>query len=140
MCLVGWQATTGVTLDNDSLKSTLLGLGYTPKDLGDGFFEITISDSDLDIPTRVFLAKSRLKVWLSVTVMLKDGVEKLGRDELQKFLEKNVDIGPAHFMIESGALKIKLPFDNRSLSPALVKAELEYIQKRVLETRSMWQK
>src|SRR5438105_3395931 len=88
LMLVGWKSDEGVTLDDSSLKSTLTGLGYTPKDLGDGLYEIAVETKELNIPTRVFLAKSKLKIWLSVTVMVKDNVAKLTRDDLSKLLEK----------------------------------------------------
>jgi hypothetical protein len=139
LALAGWAGQSGEFTDS-TLKSSLAGLGYEPKDLGDGLYEITVEQKDLTVPLRAFLSKSKLKLWLSVTVMLKDGVAKLTRDDLQKLLEKNVDIGPAHFMIEAGVLKIKMPIDNRGITPAILRKELDYIGQRVSDTRDLWQK
>lgn len=139
LALVGWQLPDG-GIDDAGLKTMVTNLGYTPKDLGEGTLEIALTTTHLNIPTRMFLSKSKLKLWLSVTLALKDGVAKFTRDDLQKILETNVDIGPAHFMIEGGSLKVKLPIDNRGLTPAVLRKELDYLSARVDETRAVWQK
>ncbi len=139
--LVAWQAVPAPKqLDTPGLQAMLTGLGYVPRDLGNSLYEVKIDAGELSVPVRVFLSKSRLKLWLSSTVMLKAGVDALTREDLRRILERNVNIGPAHFMIEGGALKIKSPVDNRDLTPAALRVELTNLATRVVETRDIWQK
>ena len=61
----------------------------------------------LNIPTRVFISKSKTKLWFSVALLQKGGRDKLTRDDLMKILAANVDIGPCHFMVDGGWLKMR---------------------------------
>jgi hypothetical protein len=134
--LVGHQSTTRGIEDAD-LKKMLTALGYKP-DESAGIFEVDLKTDKLDIPTRVFLSKSKLKLWISTTVMKDADVAKLTRDQAVAMLEKNVDIGPAHFMIEDDYLKIKMPVDNRGIDQAMLKNELTYFAEQVATTKELW--
>jgi len=140
LAVCGWQAAEPTKLDEPGLKNMLSGLGYEVKEPGTGTYEVPMTASGLNIPTRVFLSKSKSKLWLSVALMTKDAVDKLTRDDLQKILEANVDIGPCHFMIEGGWLKMKMALDNRDITPAVMRLELDYIAARVGESKAVWQK
>lgn len=140
LALCGWKGQETTKLDDAGLKTMLSGLGYEVKEPGTTTYEIPLTSDGLNIPTRVFLAKSKTKVWLSVALMTKDGVAKLTRDDLQKILEKNVDIGPCHFMIDGGFLKMKLPIDNRDITPAILRSELDYLAARVADSKDLWLK
>jgi hypothetical protein len=118
----------------------LKGLGYEVKEPGAGVFEVPVTTTGLNIPTRVFLSKSKTKIWLSVALMTAEGTATLTKEDLQAILEKNVDIGPCHFMIEKGWLKMKVAIDNRSVSAAVLRTEIDYIILRVTESKSVWQK
>lgn len=137
--IVGWQGADG-KLDDAGLKTMLTGLGYEIKEPGVGVYEAPITAAGLNIPTRIFLSKSKTKIWLSVALMQKEGVDKLTRDDLQKILEKTVDVGPTHFMIENGWLKLKLAIDNRAVTPAVLRSEIDYLAARVGESKTVWQK
>lgn len=139
LALLGWQGTDG-KLDDAGLKTMLTNLGYEVKEPGTGTYEIPMAAAGLNIPTRIFIAKSQTKIWLSVALLQKDGVDKLTRDDLQKILEENVNIGPCHFMIEGGWLKLKMAIDNRGVTPAILRSELGYIADRVGDSKAVWQK
>lgn len=136
--LVGWQ-TPDAKLDDVGLKAMLTGFGYEVKEPGAGVYELKMEAAGLNIPTRVFIAKSKSKVWLSVALMQKDGVDKLTREELRTLLEKNVDVGPCHFMIESGWLKLKMVLDNRGITPVVLRSELDYLAARIGDSKAVWQ-
>ena len=137
--LVGWQAPDS-KLDDAGLKTMLTNLGYEVKEPGVGTYEVAMSAANLNIPTRAFIAKSKTKVWLSVALMQKDAVDKLTKEDLRAILEKNVDVGPCHFMIEGGWLKLKMALDNRGVTPAIMRAELDYLAARVGDSKAVWQK
>lgn len=137
--LVGWQ-TPDAKIDDAGLKTMLTNLGYEVKEPGTNTFEVSMSTAGLNIPTRAFISKSKTKLWLSVALMQKEGVAKLTRDDLQTILEKNVDVGPCHFMIENGWLKLKMALDNRGITPAVLRSELDYLAARVGDSKSVWQK
>jgi len=137
--ILGWQATDS-KLDDAGLKGMLGNLGYEVKEPGVSTFEVSITSQGLNIPTRVFLSKSKTKLWLSVALMTKDGVEKLTREDYRALLEKNVDVGPCHFMVEGGWLKMKMALDNRSITPAVLRTELDYLSARIGESKAVWQK
>lgn len=139
--LVGWQGTTANDkLDDAGLKTMLTNLGYEVKEPGTSTFEVPMTAAGLNIPTRVFIAKSKSKIWLSVALITKEGVDKLTREDLQKILEKNVEVGPCHFMIEGGWLKLKMAIDNRNVTPVILRSELDYLAARVGESKVVWQK
>ncbi len=127
-------------LDDAGLKATLSKLGYEVKEPGAKTYEIALAAAGLKIPTRVFLAKSRTKLWFSVALMQKAGVDKLTRDDLARILAANTDVGPCHFMIDGGWLKMKMALDNRGLTPAILRTELDYLAARVGESKAVWQK
>jgi hypothetical protein len=137
--LVGWQATEPV-LDDAGLKTMLAGLGHEVKETAPGIYDISITAAGLKIPTRAFLSKSKTKLWLSVALLKKEGVDKLTQDDLRKVLEKNVDVGPCHFMIEGGMLKMKMALDNRGLTPVLLRSEIDYLAARVGDSKATWQR
>lgn len=137
--LVGWQASGEPSkLDDAALKSMLSGLGYEVKEPGTTTYELALTAGGLNIPTRVFLSKSKTKVWLSVALMSKEDVEKQSREQLLKLLQANVDVGPSHFMIDNGMLKLKMAVDNRAITPAILRSELDYLTARVVETKALW--
>ena len=140
LALGGWQSQEATKIDDAGLRGMLTGLGYEVKEPGASTFEVPISNAGLNIPTRVFLAKSKSKIWLSVALMTKDGVDKLTQEDLRKLLEKNVEVGPCHFMIEGGWLKMKMAIDNRNITPVILRAELEYLANRVADAKPVWQK
>lgn len=140
LALGGWQSVESGTLDDASLKTMLSGLGYEVKEPGTSTYEIPMSASGLNIPTRVFLSKGKTKIWLSVALLTKEAVDKLTRDDLQKILEANVDAGPCHFMIEKGWLKMKVALDNRAVTPAVMRLELDYLAARIGDSKPIWQK
>lgn len=141
LALCGWQSTAQTEkIDDAGLKSMLTGLGYEVKEPGPSTFEVPIVANGLNIPTRVFIAKSKTKIWLSVALITKEGVDKLTREDLQKILEANVSVGPCHFMIEGGWLKLKMAIDNRNVTPAIMRSELDYLAARVGDSKAVWQK
>lgn len=141
LALGGWQSTAQAEkLDDASLRAMLTGLGYEVKEPGTTTFEVPMSAEGLNIPTRVFLSKSKTKVWISAALVMADGVNKLTREDLQKILEKNVEVGPCHFMIEGGWLKMKMAIDNRAVTPALLRSELEFFAARVGTSKAVWMK
>ena len=133
------------TVITDTELKTLLGeLGYTVKDVGtaagQGVYDISIAALGFNIPTRVYLSKSKKKLWLSVTLMTKEDVDKLTREDLQAILAKNSQIGPCHFLVEDGRLKMHLALDNRQITAAILRSEFFLLSSRVTETKSLWQK
>ena len=118
----------------------LTNLGYEVKEPGKTTFEIPMVAAGLNIPTRAFISKSKTKIWLSVALQTKEQVDKLSGEDFRKILESNVDIGPCHFMIEGGWLKMKMAIDNRGVTPAVLRSELDYLAARVGDSKAVWQK
>jgi len=138
-CLVGWQ-TTPSTLDDAGLKQMITGLAYEIKNKDESTFDIDVATPGLKIPTRLFLSKSKSKLWFSVLVMEKERADALTADQMRKLLEANLNSGPAHFMLEKGGLKMKMAIDNRDITPLVLRTEIDYFTARVAETKDLWLK
>ena len=140
LCLVGWQSRIEGGMSDDSLKSMLVGLKYDVRDVAKGNHEIEIKGSDLIVPIRIFLDRTETRVWFSSLVTQPDDVDRLSQKELREILKWNLEIGPTHFMIDGGCLKIKTAIDNRGLTPAILSREIDYFVRCVASSRKAWDK
>ena len=136
-------------LTPNSIPPLLTGLGFTPKESGAGTWEITSTRGGLDVPIAVALSKSNRKLWMTVFLAEFDDKRRADAVALLELLRKNFDIQPAHFFVvkeepASGpikdSLKVAVALDNRGITPADLKREIEKLSDDVVGSRALWEK
>ena len=129
-------------LDAASMKSMVEGLGYELKELngeaGKEKYEFTITKSGLDIPIACEISASRNYVWL--TVFLGEAPKgSAGASKFENFLKDNFQIQPSFFYITSkGNLMCGIALENRAMSPAIMKRNIEKLSDDVAKTKDHW--
>jgi hypothetical protein len=130
-----------------SLQPLLAGLGYEPKETAPGLWEVVATKDGLDIPIAVGLSESGRKLWMTVYLGELDEKAKTDAPRLLELLRKNYEIQPTHFFLTKGtavespdALKMGLAIDNRGISAASLKREVDKMVDDVLGSRPLWQK
>lgn len=134
------QDTKLLVLDAASLQSTLTGLGYEPKvlnqEVGKEKFELAVMTEALKIPIAAEISSSTNYIWLTTNL-------GLNRTDLnfEELLKSNSSIQPCQFYItKKGNLMMGVALDNRGVSPAVLRRNIDMISKNVGETKALWLK
>ena len=136
-------------LTSTSIPLLLTGLGFAPKESGTGTWEITSTRGGLDVPIAVALSKSNRKLWMTVFLAEFDDKRRTDAVGLLELLRKNFEIQPAQFFVvkeepASGpikdSLKVAVALDNRGITPADLKREIDKLTDDVVGSRAVWEK
>jgi hypothetical protein len=132
----GWNA--------EQLKKAIEDIGYETKALnataGEEKYEFKVERGGLTIPIGAELSKSKNYLWLTVNLTsapkdFADSGTKLGN-----LLKANSVVQPCQFYItEKGALMIAVPVENRAMSNAILRRNVEKLANDVVSQKSVWQ-
>jgi hypothetical protein len=127
-------------LDGASLKSMIDGMGYTIKILnaeaGKEKYEISFSKHELDIPVALEISPSKNYCWLTVFL---GTAPKAPSDKFETLLKENFNCQPSFFYITTkGNLMMGIPMENRYISPANMKRNIEKLSDDVGKTKGIW--
>ncbi len=133
----GAQATTD-KVTAAGLAPLLTGMGYDPKPLGTEAgkekFEVAIVDEKFTIPVAFEVSPSGRYIWLTVNL----GPEKPTL-KARDLLKQNFEIQPSQFYITGkGNLMVAIGIENRGVTPALVKWNIEKVVKDVSSSSELW--
>lgn len=125
-------------LDAAKLKTMIEGLGYETKflnkEVGKEKYEFKIVKTKLDVPMAAELSPSTNYVWFTVFL----GASKPNH-KFEDMLKKNSEIQPSQFYITSkGNLMMAIAMDNRGVSPAVMKRNLDKLSDDVEATQDLW--
>lgn len=120
------------------LKSMVEGLGYETKVLnseaGKEKYEFTIKLTDFNVPMGAEISPSGNYVWLTVFL----GAMKPAHP-FEELLRANGDIQPSFFYItKSGNLMMAVAIDNRQVTAAVLKRNVDKISADVSKTSKTW--
>ena len=124
-------------LSADDLSTMTQALGYTTTK-NDKSVTINYDEDNWKMSIDVDLSTDKTKVWL-ITYLVKTPF-KYDSDDYQKLLKANNDIGPCAFCLSDTWLTMDLALDNRNVTPAIMRREINYIVKQVKTTESTWTK
>jgi hypothetical protein len=137
-------AKAGGALTPETLKETLVKLGYEPREVkaGDGvLYFIKVSRGGLTYEVNVNLSPNREKLWTStVLAILPQGTE-LPAARLLKLLELNQKVvGPSHFGYDANgrAISMNRAMDNREVTLNLLKEHIDASTAQCEATRDHW--
>lgn len=116
------------------LKKALSELGYEAKALSEKKWEVTLTKSGFDVPIGAEFSESKSYVWLTAY---------LGKDPTEAkalgLLKQNSKTQPSHFYVtDKGWLMMGLPVENRGLTNAVLRKNLDKIATDVAESAEYW--
>jgi hypothetical protein len=130
-------------LEDADLPSMLQNMGYEPEKLSEGVWRVVIEQDGWTFYIRMWLSTdNRQKLWMTTgfgDIKDWDGVPA---EVLKKLMISNDAIGPAHFYIaksgEVWRLNMGKALDNRGISPAVLRRELDKFLSTIKTTADLW--
>ncbi|HVY88718.1 MAG TPA: hypothetical protein VG942_07610 [Hyphomonadaceae bacterium] len=132
-------AQTGQTLNNDSLKAMLDGLGYEPKALSKGFL-IDIKQDTWDIYMQLVLSGDGTKLGMNSNLGLINDLSAVPASKWLDLLVANGNIDPSTFYVDQDQKKLYLHrvLDNHEITPAFLRGQVESFANNLKSTEGIW--
>lgn len=127
-------------LKQEGLSEFLQNLGYEVKELGEGAFEFQTTEGDLTIYVVTNISKSGQKVWMTINLGDMPEAERNDAPRLLGFLRSNAEIQPTHFFVRGDNLRIGVAMDNRGITPAMYRKQVDALAETVFKTRKLWER
>ena len=129
----------GQNLTDDSLKQTLDNMGLEPKKLSKGYL-LAIKQDTWTINLQVVLSLDNRKVGLNANLGKVDDPSAVPASQWMDLLVSNGDIDPSAFYFDKEQKKLYLhrSLDNRALTPAVLRKEIENFAANVRQTEALW--
>lgn len=133
---VGFQ---GEELTNDTLKTMLSNMGYEPKPLSKGYL-LAIKQDTWTLNMQVVLSGDGRKLGLNANLGKVEDPSTVAADQWLKLLISNGDIDPSAFYFDKDQKKLYLhrSFDNRAMTPAWLRKEIENFAGNIRSTEALW--
>ncbi|MEP6756258.1 MAG: hypothetical protein ABJA67_12210 [Chthonomonadales bacterium] len=127
------------TLEDESLKTMLTNMGFEPKPLSKGFL-LAIKQDTWTINMQVVLSPDKRKMGLNANLGKVDEPASITADKWLALLVSNGDIDPSAFYYDQTQKKLYLhrSFDNRAVTPAVLRKEVENFAANVRNTDKLW--
>jgi hypothetical protein len=127
-------------LTQQNLPGFLKGLGYSPEEISEGFFEIKVERPAVNwtVFVQVWAQTSNRRVWCLANLGKLENLALVPADKLAALLNRNDSIGPSHFYIHNDVLYLGRALENRQGVEELFPAELEIFVTDVIESNGIW--
>jgi hypothetical protein len=148
MCLLALAALAGpparaadscaAALTNDCLGQTLMQMGFEPKALNKGFL-VTQKEGTWTFYVQFVLSDDGTKLGLNSNLGDVNEAE-VTADQWRALLASNTDIDPSSFNYDPAKKRLYLHrvMDNRSLTPAILKTQLDNFINDMRSTSKLW--
>lgn len=129
----------GQTLTEDTLKTTLDNMGYEPKKLSKGYL-LAIKQDTWTINMQIVLSPDSRKLGLNANLGIVEDPAAVSATQWMNLLIANGDIDPSAFYFDKEQKKLYLhrSFDNRTVTPAVLRKELDNFAANVRQTEALW--
>ena len=129
----------GQELTNDTLKQMLDGMGMEPKALSKGFL-VALKQDTWTINVQVVISANKEKIGLNANAGKIDDPESVTASQWRALLESNGDIDPTAFYFDKDQKKLYLhrSFDNRAVTAAFLRKEIDSFAANVRSTFALW--
>jgi hypothetical protein len=133
------QDAAGEALTNDSLKQALTNMGFEPKALSKGFLIVSKQDT-WTLSVQVVLSGDSHKIGLNANLGAVEDPSKVSAEDWMNLLVSNGDIDPSSFYFSKDQKKLYLhrSFDNRAITPAILKREIDNFCGNIRQTAQLW--
>jgi hypothetical protein len=129
----------GQELVDDTLKQMLDGMGMEPKALSKGFL-VALKQGTWTINLQVVISANKEKIGLNANLGKIDDPDSVTASQWRAMLIANGDIDPTAFYFDKDQKKLYLhrSFDNRGVTPAFLRREIEGFAAHVRSTEALW--
>jgi hypothetical protein len=129
----------GAALNDDSLAKMLGGMGYAPKKLTKGFLIVARQDK-WTLNVQVVLSADQSKIGLNANLGDVPNDQAVTAPQWKALLVANVDIDPSafYFDVKQKRLYLHRSFDNRAVTSAVLKGQIDYFMGNIRSTASLW--
>lgn len=129
----------GQNLTDESLKQTLDNMGLEPKKLSKGYL-LTIKQDTWTINLQVVLSSDTRKLGLNANLGKVDDPAAVTASQWMDLLVSNGNIDPSAFYFDKEQKKLYLhrSLDNRAITPAILRKEIDNFAANVRQTEALW--
>jgi len=136
-------ATKPGQLTDDSLKTMLDNLGYDVRASksadGKPMYYVKLKRDTWEFEISVVLRSDISMLWLTCGVADLPPTDKVPAEVLEKMLAKSDELGPTHFgMKKSRRVYLNCPLQNKDITPASLRKNLEQLADDVKGTEDLW--
>jgi len=133
------KSVAGEVLTDDTLSQSLSNMGFEPKKLSKGFL-IAIKQDTWTLNMQLVLSANQEKIGLNANLGKVEEPASVGAQTWYDLLVSNGDIDPAAFYFDKDQKKLYLhrTFDNRGVTPAILRREIESFGAAIRKTESLW--
>lgn len=126
-------------LNNDSLKTMLDGMGYSPTALSKGYL-IAIKRDTWTYNMQLVLSGDGTKLGINANLGVVDDPDSVGAASWLKLLQDNEDTDPTVFYFDKDQKKLYLHrvLDNRSISAAFLRTQIDNFCSNIHDTNEDW--
>ncbi|HLK61345.1 MAG TPA: hypothetical protein VKU00_32645 [Chthonomonadaceae bacterium] len=132
-------ASAGQTLNDESLKQMLENMGYEPKKLTKGYLIVLKQDS-WTLNMQIVLSGDTEKMGLNANLGKVEDPSGVSASQWMDLLISNGDIDPSAFYFDKDQKKLYLhrSFDNRAVTPAVLRKQIENFADNIRKTEALW--
>ena len=126
-------------LTDENLEKTLEDMGLEPKKLSKGYL-IVVKQDTWTLNTQLVLSENKTKLGMNSNLGVVEE-EKVTASQWMSLLVSNGDIDPSSFYYNKEQKKLYLhrSIDNRDLTPAILRKEIETFCSNVRSTSKLWE-
>jgi hypothetical protein len=129
----------GVALNDDSLTTMLADMGFAPKKLSKGFLIVAQQDK-WTLNVQVVLSEDHTKLGLNANLGDVPNEQAVTAAQWKELLVANGNIDPSSFYFDTKQKRLYLhrSFDNRAVTPAVLKGQIDHFIENIRSTSSLW--
>ncbi|MFO1349574.1 MAG: hypothetical protein U1F68_02345 [Gammaproteobacteria bacterium] len=129
-------------LTTADLPGLLENMGYEPKDLGNGAYQVTIESGGWTNAVRISVSPNGKNIWV-YSYLGELPATGVAVERLLKLLVLNNDIGPMHFSIAKDGdvpkwLYLNVVVENRAVKPANIREAIDNLVSNTRRTGDDW--
>ena len=127
------------SLTDETLKTTLDGMGFEPKKLSKGYL-LVIKQDNWPLNVQIVLSPDARKVGLNANLGKVDELSTVTASQWMELLVSNGDIDPSAFYFDKEQKKLYLhrSLDNRAVTPAVLRKEIDNFAANIRQTEKLW--
>jgi hypothetical protein len=130
---------TTQTLTDETLKTALDNMGFEPKKLSKGYL-LAIKQDTWTLNVQIVLSPDGRKAGLNANLGKVEDASTVSASQWMDLLISNGDIDPSAFYFDKEQKKLYLhrSFDNRAITPAVLRKEIDSFAANIRQTEKLW--
>ena len=115
------------------------GMGYEPKPLSKGFL-IAVKRGTWTLNIQIVISSNSERIGMNANLGLVENPDSITAAQWKALLVSNGDIDPSAFYFDASLKKLYLHrvMDNRGMTPAILRAQIENFCANMMDTEELW--